>query len=273
MWGSSSTKRRCRGEATGRSRSEEAGDRRPVPAQVEQQPAHVGGGLDEDDEQGVGVENRNDGDSLAEFQHGGAEIAAAARAAELGHAVDHPGEQGSDAFAVPAITHAGIASETAAPAHPPSAHPGTTVTRWALDGPARSWPSGYQIATKTTIRTDRSSSFDFAFDVDTLGRPVFLPTGALGLGVGSGLQHTSAAFDAITAPSGSDYTSDSAFVFDTGNVALARSRPGCSLGASIFYYAKLKVLAYDPVARRVDFEILVNANCGYRSLKPGVPTS
>ncbi len=148
-----------------------------------------------------------------------------------------------------------------------------TVSLWALDGTALSLPSGYQIATKTTIRTDRSSSFDFAFDVDTLGRPVFLPTGALGLGVGSGLQHTSAAFDAITAPSGSDYTSDSAFVFDTGNVALARSRPGCSLGASIFYYAKLKVLAYDPLARRVDFEILVNANCGYRSLKPGVPTS
>ena len=52
-----------------------------------------------------------------------------------------------------------------------------------------------------------------------------------------------------------------------------RSRPGCSLGATIFYYAKLKVLAYDAVDRRVDFEILVNANCGYRSLQPGVPHS
>src|SRR5260370_34506802 len=71
MWGSSSTKRRCRGEAMGRSRSEEAGDRRPVPAQVEQQPAHVGGGMDEADEQGVRAADRNDGPSPAGVQHGG----------------------------------------------------------------------------------------------------------------------------------------------------------------------------------------------------------
>jgi hypothetical protein len=148
-----------------------------------------------------------------------------------------------------------------------------TVSLWALGGTALSLPSAYQISTKSTVRTDRSSSFDFAFNVDTLGRPVFLPTGALGLGVGSGLQHTNLAFDAITAPPGDTYTSDSAFVFDTGTVTVVRSRPGCSLGSTIFYYAKLKVLAYDAVARRVDFEILVNANCGYRSLKPGLPTS
>src|SRR5260370_18100737 len=148
-----------------------------------------------------------------------------------------------------------------------------TVSLWALDGTALSLPSGYQIATKTTVRTDRSSSFDFAFDVDTLGRPVFLPTGALGLGVGSGLQHTSAAFDAITTPSGSDYTSDSAFVFDTGNVAVARSRPGCSPGASIFYYAKLKVLTYAPLAPRVLFQLLVHANSGSPPLHPAVPPS
>src|SRR6266571_5785736 len=114
-----------------------------------------------------------------------------------------------------------------------------TVSLWALDGTALSLPSGYQLSTKTTVRTDRSSSFDLAFNVDTLGRPVFLPTGALGLGLGSGLHHETAAFDAITTPPSSGYTSDSAFVFDSGAVAVVRSRPGCSLGATIFYYAKL----------------------------------
>lgn len=152
-----------------------------------------------------------------------------------------------------------------------------TVSLWALDGTALSLPSGYKLANKDinkgVIRTDRSSDLDFAFNVDTLGRLVFLPTGALGLGIGSGLHRESATFDAIRTPPSSGYTSDSAFVFDTGTVAVVRSRPGCSLGATIFYYAKLKVLAYDSLERRVDFEILVNANCGYRSLQPGVPHS
>jgi hypothetical protein len=148
-----------------------------------------------------------------------------------------------------------------------------TVSLWALNDPRLSLPAGYQIASKSVVRTDRSSSFDFAFNIDSLGRPVFLPTGALGLGIGSGLHRESATFDAIHTPPSSGYTSDSAFVFDTGTVAVVRSRPGCSLGATIFYYAKLKVLAYDSLERRVDFEILVNANCGYRSLQPGVPHS
>jgi hypothetical protein len=151
-----------------------------------------------------------------------------------------------------------------------------TVSLWALDGTALSLPSGYNLANKDidkgVVRTDRTSNLDFAFNVDSLGRLEFLPTGALGLGIGSGLRRTTTAFGAITSPPTSGYT-DSAFVFDTGTVAIVRSRPGCSLGATIYYYAKLKVLAYDSLARRVDFQILVNANCGYRSLKPGVPQS
>ena len=36
-------------------------------------------------------------------------------------------------------------------------------------------------------------------------------------------------------------------------------------------YAKLHVLAIDTVARRIDFEILTNVNCGYRGLEEGLP--
>lgn len=149
-----------------------------------------------------------------------------------------------------------------------------TISLWALNGTALSLPSAFQLATKSVVRTDRSSSFDFAFDVDTGGRPVFLPTGALGLGVGSGLRRETVGFDSITTAPGGTYTSDSAFVFDSGTVAVVRSRPvTCGFGATVFYYAKLKVLAYDAVDRRVDIQILVDANCGYRGLTPGVPTS
>jgi hypothetical protein len=149
-----------------------------------------------------------------------------------------------------------------------------TVSLWALHGTGLSLPSAYQLVPKGTVRTDRSSSFDFAFDVDTLGRPVFLPTGALGLGVASGLRHTTVAFDSIkTAPTGT-YVADSAFVVDSGMVAVVRSRPTqCGFGTTVFYYAKLQVLAVDTIERRIDLKILVDQNCGYRSLQPGLPRS
>ena len=34
---------------------------------------------------------------------------------------------------------------------------------------------------------------------------------------------------------------------------------------------KLEVLAVDSTARRVDFKILVDENCDYRGLAPGIP--
>jgi len=38
-------------------------------------------------------------------------------------------------------------------------------------------------------------------------------------------------------------------------------------------YGKFQVLSLDPVARSVTFQTLVNQNCGYRSLRPGIPTA
>jgi hypothetical protein len=60
---------------------------------------------------------------------------------------------------------------------------------------------------------------------------------------------------------------------DAGAELLVQSRvTTCSYGGSASYYAKLRVLSVDMVARRADFEILVNTNCGYRGLEPGLPT-
>jgi hypothetical protein len=60
---------------------------------------------------------------------------------------------------------------------------------------------------------------------------------------------------------------------DSAAELLVQSRlTTCSFGANASYYAKLRVLAVDAAARRIDFEILVNTNCGYRGLEPGLPT-
>src|SRR3954468_9314602 len=89
---------------------------------------------------------------------------------------------------------------------PPPAIPSrvdTLVSLYALSGTPISKPSGYVISFRQPVRTDQSpQGFDFAFDIDPSGRALLLPTGALKLAKGSGIQGTPHAFDSVTvAPS------------------------------------------------------------------------
>jgi hypothetical protein len=153
-----------------------------------------------------------------------------------------------------------------------------TVHLYALSGTPVSLPSGYSIAGRQVARTDQGAPFDFAFDIDTAGRAVLLPTGALRLGKQSGLQISTQRFDSIKIAPTSNYHLDSALVVHDSSVVIAyTSLSACagSLGVAYPYYAKLHVLGIDttstPNGRRIDFEILSDLNCGYRGLQPGVP--
>lgn len=147
-----------------------------------------------------------------------------------------------------------------------------TVSLYALDGTSVSSPSAFSIAGNQAVRTDLTSQFDFAFNIDVLGHPVFLPTGALGLPKGAALQVVTTPFDSITIAPGGGWVTDTAVAADSGNVLVARSQlTTCPFGAAVFLYAKLQVLRVDTIARRVDFEVLANQNCGYRGLEPGLP--
>ncbi len=147
-----------------------------------------------------------------------------------------------------------------------------TVSLFALDGTPLFTPSAYQLSGLRRVRTDQSSSFDFAFNVDTQNRPVLLETGALGLGQASGILLMTTSFDSIKVAPTDGFELANPIVVDTGTVAVIRSRPQtCSFGATLFLYAKLRVLAIDRAARRIDFQILVDENCGYRGLEPGLP--
>jgi hypothetical protein len=148
-----------------------------------------------------------------------------------------------------------------------------TVSLFAISGTPITAASAYIIAFRAKVRTDQSTQgFDFVFDIDSAGRSVLLPTGALRLGQGSGIQRTNTPFDSILVAPTRDYELDSAVVVDSNAVALLHSRPlTCSFGITTLYYAKLHVLAIDTLARRIDFEILSNVNCGYRGLEPGLP--
>jgi len=149
----------------------------------------------------------------------------------------------------------------------------------ALTDTALQNPSAYLVQGELRVRTDLSTVFDFAFDVDAAGRPVLLPTGAMHLGTVSGLQHSKTPFDSIKiAPTGG-YEFDSALVVRPDSVVLVRARPlTCVTGITVSLYAKLQVLAVDTSAaaragggRRIDLKILSDQNCGYRGLEPGLP--
>ncbi len=149
-----------------------------------------------------------------------------------------------------------------------------TVTLYALDGTALELPSAYSIATAAVVRTDQSSSLDFAFNITSGDSAVLLPTGALHLGIGSGIESVNAPFDAITIVPGGRYVDTLPVHIDSGTVAVVHSRAtSCPVTGSFSYlYAKLQVLAIDTIARSVRLQILPNKNCGYRSLEPGSPT-
>jgi hypothetical protein len=150
---------------------------------------------------------------------------------------------------------------------------------WALSGTPIAKPSAYLISGREAVRTDVSPFFDFAFDIDTAGRAVLLPTGALKLGRNSGIQRVDVPFDSIHIAPLTNYNRDSATVVAADDVVLTHSIPlqqGCSFGLpGTAYFAKMHILTIDTTSggegRRIDFEILVDVNCGYRGLDTGLP--
>lgn len=154
-----------------------------------------------------------------------------------------------------------------------------TVSLYAVDGTALNLPSAFSIAKPNAVRTDLTTNFEFVFNFTPLDSAVFLPTGAVHLGIGSALQKMppGTSFDAVTIAPGGVYIDSLPVVVDSGTVVVVRSRPVSQAALSVcvtgigYLYAKVQVLAIDTLARRIDLKVLANQNCGYRSLTPGNP--
>ncbi len=182
------------------------------------------------------------------------------------------------AFAL-AVTGLALLAACTSPVLPPAYTENgvDTVTLYALSGTPLFTPSAYAINGPALVRTDLSISFDFAFNFDSLRRPVLLPAGALGLPKSTlqpGFQLSTTPFADLTLAPTDGYATDNPFLVDTGNVVLARSRSlTCPDGTIESLYAKLHVLAVDTAAtaRTIRFEILTDQNCAYRGLAPGTP--
>jgi len=149
-----------------------------------------------------------------------------------------------------------------------------TVVVYAISGTPVYQPSGYSTTERLPVRLDASTSADFGYDIAADGRHVLLPAkliGQSGFGTDPGLLPTSTPFDSITIAEVNGYLTLDTVTVQAGDVLYVRGRvsPLCYLGLPT--YAKAEVLAFDEPARTIQFRILVNGNCGYRSLEPGQP--
>jgi hypothetical protein len=156
------------------------------------------------------------------------------------------------------------------------------ITLYALTGTAVTTPSGYNMVQLGEVRTTVSNNFDFLMDfgidsvlgVGTAGDSVFalLPRGAVGFVEDGGLQWTPVAFDSVLLAPVNGYEQVKPTKIRQGDVILASSRrQTCDDGSSHPRYAKLNIQQVDVVARSVVILVIIDPNCGYRSLKSGIP--
>ena len=154
----------------------------------------------------------------------------------------------------------------------------TVITLYSLTGSPVDEPSAYDMVLVRLVRTDQDYNFDFALNMpDSLGDtvPVLLPPGALGLTRDGGLQISKTPFDSITYAPNSGYDQASGQRLQTGTVVLASSRTqSCNYNIAYPLYAKLQVVQVDTAARSVTLHMVLDPNCGYRSLVDSiVPTN
>ena len=150
-----------------------------------------------------------------------------------------------------------------------------TLSLFALSGTAVQSPSGYSVL-DGPVRTDRSTAFDFAYDIAINGTDTvryFLPQAVLDLQVNNsvepGLQRRADDFTTIRRAPSNGYVTKDSLVVDSGQVFIVRSRLVCGIGVSL--YSKIEILKFVDSTRTVDLQVLANTNCGYKRLTPGFP--
>jgi hypothetical protein len=162
---------------------------------------------------------------------------------------------------------------------PDPAFPNTvdTTTFAALGGTAVWELSAIDLVTGSLVRLDLGIPFDFAVELDATGEAAVLRTSTMvGLPTEAGIVPQSVPFDSVLTAPEEGYIIDSLVPIGVGHVFVTRSRftqTGCQIAAQLPRYGKFEVLAIDSQARTVQFKTLLNLNCGYRDLEPGLPVN
>jgi hypothetical protein len=149
-----------------------------------------------------------------------------------------------------------------------------TVTVFALTGTPVIAPAALSTIRHEAVRIETTRDFDIVFDIDAAGRAVLYPVQLVGGSPGTtGIQETTDAFDDIEEAPRTGYQRDSATVLDVGDVVLIEAEPlFCRGTIQPKIYSKLVVDEIDLATRSVRVRMVVDPNCGFRSLAEGLPT-
>lgn len=151
----------------------------------------------------------------------------------------------------------------------------TSVRIWAISGTPVHLPVAWHSPTATRVRFDQSAEFDFAFDIRPDGTPVLLPQGSFGLlqpAGNPGLQRTQLPWEDIKLAELSGYQVADTIPVDVGDRFYLRTGTVSLCFNRLPFYGKIQVMEIDAEERSVLFRLLLNANCGYKGLEPGLPT-
>jgi hypothetical protein len=150
-------------------------------------------------------------------------------------------------------------------------------TVFALTGAAPGLPAAIDINTGRAVVPEviaGRTNFDLAFDVTATGRILVLPAATVAVAPGGGsqvgIQLATGSFESVARAPIAGYRTDSSRVVAVGEVVLFELPRQCVFGEP--YYGKLVVDTLIPATRRLVIRALVNRNCGYRGLGPGLPT-
>ncbi len=151
-----------------------------------------------------------------------------------------------------------------------------TLGLYAVSGTEVWRPSGYSLTERRAVRLDQSTVADFAYQVTPDGRHILLPGALVGQaaasGVNPGLQVVDSTFDELSLAPTSGYLTADTVEVAAGTVFLIKGRVSLTCFYGYPTYGKGEILSLDADAGTVLFRVLVNGNCGYRSLEPGLPT-
>lgn len=167
---------------------------------------------------------------------------------------------------------------------PPPTVPNTTVvvTLYAMTGTPVNTPSAFSMLDVAERRTDQGSDYDFVFEIgpaNALGADttadtvaVLMPRAALGFTPDGGFQAANAPFDSLAEAPAEGYDQERPVIIGAGDVFFVTGRrQSCDFTFASPRYGKLRVEEVDFALRRAVLRVLVDSNCGYRGLLPGLP--
>lgn len=130
-------------------------------------------------------------------------------------------------------------------------------------------PSAFSWIVLSTVRTDQSGQWDFAFALEADGTARLYPRASvLEQPSTAGLQIVPVSFEDLTVAPEDGYITDEPVAVKVGDVLAAVSRRECG-SLSFVRFGKLEILDIDLIRGRLTFKQLANPNCENRNLSPG----